>query len=76
MSFEDELANAGDVQLAGTVSVTGLIESETGVPISGEILTLTTQDQTTTFRRSSNELGRFSFDSLLMGTYTLAALIR
>ena len=74
MSFEDELVNAGDVQLAGMVSVTGLIESETGVPVSGEILTLTTQDQTTTFRRSSNELGRFSFDSLPMGTYTLAAL--
>ena len=53
------------------VSVTGLIESETGVPsVAGEILTLTTQDQTTTFRRSTNELGQFSFDSLPVGTYT------
>ena len=74
LSFEDEMVNAGDVQLAGMVSVTGVIESETGVPVSGEILTLTTLDQTTTFRRSSNELGRFAFDSLPMGTYTLAAL--
>ena len=56
LSFEDEMVNAGDIQLAGMVSVTGVIESETGAPVSGEILTLTTQDQTTTFRRSSNEL--------------------
>ena len=75
MSFEDEEVNAGDVQLAGMVSITGLVESETGLPISGEILTLTTQARQPRLDVHRIDWG-FSFDSLPMGTYTLARSIR